>query len=76
MLAGGSSKRAEGRRWPSQDRQVAVPGWDTHAHAPLEGGRFRGGLGLPQGSREDSQTGREVLDGHSENVLRRWTASW
>lgn len=38
-----------------------------------------GGPGLPQGSGEDSQTGRGALDGHSENVLRRWTdqvAAW
>lgn len=51
MLVGGSSKRAEGRRWPSQDTQVAVPGWDTHAHAPLEGGGVGwGGLGSPRGA--------------------------
>lgn len=50
MLAGGSSKRAEGRRWPSQDRQVAVPGWDTHAHAPWKEADLGGGLGSPRGA--------------------------
>lgn len=50
MLAGGSPERAEGRRWPSQDTQVAVPGWDTHARAPLEGGGVGGVLGLPRGA--------------------------
>ena len=50
MLVGGSPKRAEGRRWPSQDTQVAVPGWDTHACAPLEGGGVGGGLGSPRGA--------------------------
>lgn len=47
MFVGGSPERAEGRRWPLQDTQVAVPGWDTHARAPLEGGGGWGGLGSP-----------------------------